>query len=114
MAFVDGAFLTAHPLQPWWDFWIFVEVDTAVATERYVIRDALWEDDPDPERMRTKFAERYLPAESAYAQAADPWHNADVLVRNDDPERPQYALAQAATHHGHRCCTRDPASTPGC
>lgn len=92
IAFVDGAFLWTDQLQAWWDFWIFVEVDTSVATERYVIRDALWEDDPDPERMRAKFAERYLPAESAYARAAEPWRNADVLVGNDDPARPRYTF----------------------
>ncbi|QGN33245.1 hypothetical protein [Microlunatus sp. Gsoil 973] len=93
LAVVDGAFLWAQPLRAWWEFWIFVEVDPSTAVERYVARDALWTDDPDPERMRDGFRTRYLPAESAYAEAVDPWHNADLMVRNDDPGRPQYTFA---------------------
>jgi uridine kinase len=93
LAFVDGAFLWTERLREWWDFWIFVEVDTPVAIERFVVRDALWQDDTNPDHMRARFRARYLPAESAYAQAVDPRGNADVLVRNDDPAHPVYRFA---------------------
>lgn len=97
LAFVDGAFTWSDELRAWWDFWIFVEVDTAIAVERFVARDALWQDDPEPDRMRTRFRERYLPAESAYARSVDPWSNADVLVRNDDPGNPTWTFADRPT-----------------
>ena len=100
MAFVDGAFLWTPQLRAWWDYWVFVEVDVDVAIERYVVRDALWTPDPDPERMRARFRERYLPAESAYARTADPWRNADVVLRNDDPDQPHHTFASTPVSSG--------------
>lgn len=98
VAFVDGAFLWTPTLRGSWDFWVFVEVEGDVAMERYVVRDALWTADPDPERMRAGFRERYLPAEAEYAQTTDPWHNADVLVQNDNPDRALHTFVSPPVH----------------
>lgn len=85
---VDGAFLMEPELEDLWDFWIHVEVDTDVAVERFVVRDALWTADPEPSAMRARYRDRYQPDETAYARQVRPRERADAVLRNSDLAHP--------------------------
>ncbi|MEW1865120.1 hypothetical protein AB0399_32880 [Streptomyces sp. NPDC088194] len=89
---VDGAFLREPELEDLWDFWVHVEVDTEVAVERFVVRDALWTADPEPGAMRERYRARYQPDETAYARQVRPLERADAVVRNSDPAHPDLVL----------------------
>jgi uridine kinase len=86
---VDGAFLMEPELADLWDFWIHVYVDPDIAIERFVLRDALWTPNPEPDAMRKRYRERYQPDETCYAQQVRPRERADAVVDNGDLANPR-------------------------
>ncbi len=88
---VDGSFLQRPEFASLWDFRIFVDTDPAVARARSVVRDA---ELLGGERQAAElFDVRYAPAFRLYAELADPVRTADVVMDNDDVDRPRLRWA---------------------
>ena len=73
---------------------MFLHVDTEVATERGIARDASW-----MANARERYATRYVPGETRYLDEVDPESLADVVVDTTDLNRPRLRVlrARAAT-----------------
>jgi uridine kinase len=83
---VDGSFLQRPELDPHWDYRIFVNTSFEVARRRAVYRDA---DLLGGEEAAAELYElRYHPACRLYLESVRPEVRADVVIDNDDPERP--------------------------
>lgn len=83
---VDGCFLQRQELAPHWDFRIFVDSPFETARARGIQRDAeLFGGVPLAEEL---YEVRYEPACRLYLESAQPMRTADVIVDNDDLERP--------------------------
>jgi len=82
-------FLHRPELEGCWDLTVFVAVDHAVAVERAIARDG--------EAMRGRYARRYVPAQRRYLAEVRPEERADVLVANDDLQRPRLLRAASST-----------------
>lgn len=83
---VDGTFLLRPELAGGFDQVVYVDTSEAVARSRAMIRDA--ELFGGPAAVAEIYAERYHPACGLYAAAADPLARADVVIGNDDLDRP--------------------------
>jgi uridine kinase len=83
---VDGTFLQRPELRDGWDLTIFIEVSPGIATARGIARDA--NQLGGIEAARQLYAERYDPACDLYERLCTPDRIADVILNNDDPERP--------------------------
>jgi len=85
----DGVFLMRPELVDRWDLRVFVStaldrtVDRAVIRERGVLSPA------DVER---RWRERYIPAQQLYVDRVRPTEHANIVVHNDDPQRPVWAI----------------------
>jgi uridine kinase len=82
----DGVFLLRHELRDEWDISIHLGLSTDEILRRARTRDAGRFGGADAAERR--YRERYLPAQRRYEQVADPIGRADIVIRNDDPERP--------------------------
>lgn len=84
----DGVFLLRPELADQWDLLIFVSAAFERTLERARTRDlALFGSSAEVER---RYRERYIPAQLLYFAEARPAERADVIVHNDDPERPSW------------------------
>ncbi|SCG64549.1 AAA family ATPase [Micromonospora humi] len=81
----DGVFLMRPELVDRWDLRVLVTVAVDRTVERAVVRERRVSSGTEVER---RWRERYLPAQQLYAVAARPTERADVVVRNDEPQRP--------------------------
>lgn len=79
----DGVFLLRPELVDRWDVRIVVSTAFEETVERALIRESA--SSPEVER---RWRERYIPAQRLYLASARPAESADVIVHNDDPERP--------------------------
>jgi uridine kinase len=82
----DGVFLLCDDLRGCWDLCIFVDVSPDEAVRRAVERDA--ELLGGAVEVRERYARRYLPGQQIYRGAASPETTADVVIDNNDPDRP--------------------------
>jgi uridine kinase len=87
---VDGTFLQRPELVTGWDVTVFLDTSEDLSERRGVNRDA--------ERLgglpaaRQLYAERYRPAFDLYEQRCQPLSIADVIVDNNDIDRPRMRL----------------------
>jgi uridine kinase len=87
---LDGVFLFRPELNDCWDYRIFIEVDSAVALERGLARDAGWMG--SDEIARERYEKRYVPGERLYLDSVRPWELADAIVGNTIVTAPELRL----------------------
>ena len=86
----EGVFLMRHELIDRWDLRIFVSAAFEETVARARIRDeALYGSPVDVER---RFRSRYLPSQQFYFDTDRPTDLADILVFNDEPQRPAWEV----------------------
>lgn len=84
----DGVFLLRPELIDQWELRIFVSVAFEEALDRARARDrALFGSAAEVER---RYRERYIPAQQLYLAAARPAQHAEIIVYNDEPQRPAW------------------------
>lgn len=83
---LDGVFLLRPTLRPHWDFTVFLRVGFDVTMARAERRDvALF---GSTERVRERYARRYVPGQQLYLREASPEAHADLVIDNTDPAAP--------------------------
>ncbi|MGW4944110.1 uridylate kinase [Actinoplanes sp. NPDC004185] len=92
----DGVFLLRPELIAQWDVRIFVSTAPEKTVRRAVIREGRVSAPADVER---RWRERYIPSQELYFATARPTELADIIVHNDEPERPVWT---ARTRQGRR------------
>ena len=81
----DGVFLLRPELIDRWDLRVFVSttlektVDRAVIRERHAVSAA---------EVQRRWRERYIPAQQLYFATVRPTDHANIIVHNDEPQRP--------------------------
>lgn len=95
----EGIFLQRPELLPHWDFSIFVEAGFDVTIERAFRRDRdLFE---TKDKTQEIYEERYIPGQKLYLSTQRPAEKADVVVDNNDFDRPVLLVnKQAAALEG--------------
>ncbi|MEV4279665.1 AAA family ATPase [Actinoplanes xinjiangensis] len=83
----DGVFLMRPELIDRWDLRILVSTALEKTVDRAVLRESRVSSRADVER---RWRERYLPAQRLYFTLARPADRADVIVHNDEPQRPAW------------------------
>jgi uridine kinase len=84
----DGVFLLRPELIDRWDLRIFVSVAFEETVDRARIRDrALYDSATEIER---RWRRRYIPAQQRYFATVRPADRADIIVRNDELQRPAW------------------------
>ncbi|MET8261786.1 cytidylate kinase family protein [Micromonospora sp. NPDC005205] len=92
---LDGVFLLRPELVDRWELRVFVStafdktVDRAVVRERRVSTRA---------HVERRWRERYIPSQQLYLATARPTQHADIVVHNDEPQRPAW---ETRTHWPH-------------
>lgn len=86
----DGVFLLRPELIGRWDLCIFVSVAFEETLARARIRDLA----PlgSAARVEQRFRSRYLPSQQHYFDTVGPTDLADIVVHNDEPERPAWEV----------------------
>jgi uridine kinase len=86
----DGVFLLRPELVDRWDLRIFVSVAFERTVDRARIRDqAAFGSTAEVER---RWRNRYIPAQQLYFAMARPTDHADIIVHNDEPQRPAWEV----------------------
>ena len=86
----DGVFLLRPELVNRWDLRIFVSTAFERTVDRARIRDeALYGSTTEVER---RWRNRYIPAQQLYFATARPTEHADIIVHNDEPNRPAWEV----------------------
>ncbi|MFD0971271.1 nucleoside/nucleotide kinase family protein [Plantactinospora endophytica] len=83
---VDGVFLQRPELVDLWDLRIFVSASSERLVERARIRDLARLD--SVAEVERRFRLRYLPAQELYFAESRPAERADIVVHNDEVQRP--------------------------
>ena len=87
---LDGVFLLRPELIDRWDLRIFVSAAFERALDRGRIRDqARLGSVAEVER---RFRDRYIPAQQLYFATVRPADHADIIVHNDEPQRPAWEV----------------------
>ncbi|WP_433606255.1 uridylate kinase [Dactylosporangium sp. CA-139114] len=84
----DGVFLMRPELNDRWDLRVLVSTELEKTVDRAVIRARRVSSRADVER---RWRERYIPAQRLYFATVRPADHADVIVHNDEPQRPVWA-----------------------
>ncbi|MEU1243629.1 uridylate kinase [Micromonospora parva] len=87
----DGVFLLRPELVDRWDLRIFVSTALEKTVDRAVIREYRVSPRADVER---RWRERYIPSQQLYFATARPTQHADIVVHNDEPQRPVWETAR--------------------
>lgn len=82
----DGIFLCCESLKEHWDFKIFLDVTPEITLERALSRDLYHF--KSTEKIQRKYRERYLPGYQLYLQSDKPQQQANLILKNDFPEKP--------------------------
>jgi uridine kinase len=90
---LDGIFLLRRELIDLWDFSVFVAVPFAETQRRAASRDLALLGDEDA--VRHRYAVRYVPGQQLYFRQAHPQEKADVVIDNEDPDRPSLRLSES-------------------
>ena len=86
----DGVFLLRPELIDRWELRIFVSTAFARTVERAQVRDqSPHGSTADVER---RWRDRYIPAQQLYFATARPAERADIVVHNDEPQRPTWEV----------------------
>jgi uridine kinase len=88
----DGVFLMRPELIDRWDLRVFVSAALEKTVDRAVIRERHVSSRADVER---RWRERYIPSQQLYFARVRPTDQVDIIVHNDEPERPVW---EARTH----------------
>ena len=88
---VEGGFLARDELIGFFDYFIYLQVETAVAETRFRER-RLAEGDPRPFEV---FRELWLPAYERYALEREPAQKAHLIIENSDIQRPRILFTDA-------------------
>lgn len=88
MLLFDGVFLLRPELIDRWDLRIFVSAAFEETLNRARIRDLA--SLGSAARVEQRFRNRYLPSQQHYFDTARPTDYADIIVHNDDPQRPPW------------------------
>jgi uridine kinase len=83
----DGVFLLRPELVDRWDLRVFVSTAYAKTVDRALIRERGVLSAADIER---RWRERYIPSQQFYFATVRPTDLADVVVHNDEPQRPAW------------------------
>ncbi|MEU7752842.1 uridylate kinase [Micromonospora sp. NPDC049171] len=86
---VDGVFLLRPELVDRWDLRVFVSTAPEKTVDRAVLREHRVSTRAEVER---RWRERYIPSQQLYVATARPTHRADVVVHNDEPQRPLWSV----------------------
>ncbi|MFI6233890.1 cytidylate kinase family protein [Micromonospora sp. NPDC050784] len=87
----DGVFLLRPELIDRWDLRIFVSTALEKTVDRALIRERRASTRADIER---RWRERYIPSQQLYFATARPTQHADIVVHNDEPQRPVWETAR--------------------
>jgi uridine kinase len=87
---LDGVFLLRPELIDRWDLSIFVSAAFEQILDRARIRDLVRLG--SIAEVERRFRTRYIPAQRLYFAAARPADHADIIVHNDEPRRPAWAV----------------------
>ncbi|MEU8155594.1 uridylate kinase [Micromonospora sp. NPDC048986] len=92
----DGVFLLRPELVDRWDLRIFVSTALEKTVDRAVIREHRVSTRVDIER---RWRERYIPSQQLYFAMARPTVHADIVVHNDEPQRPVWETPRREDPH---------------
>jgi uridine kinase len=81
---VEGIFLLRPELINYWDLKIYLDVSDGEVLKRALVRDN-WE----PKETWRRYMTRYLPGQNLYHTEANPLAQADIIINNNDPGKPQ-------------------------
>ncbi|MEV4512241.1 uridylate kinase [Dactylosporangium sp. NPDC049525] len=81
----DGVFLMRPELIDRWDLRVFVSTELEKTVDRAVIRERQVSSRAEVER---RWRERYIPSQQLYFAMVRPTDHADIIVHNDEPQRP--------------------------
>ncbi|WP_329201363.1 uridylate kinase [Streptomyces sp. NBC_01435] len=87
---IDGVFLLRPELIDRWDLSIFVYAEFEQTLDRARVRDQ--ERLGSTAEVERFFRRRYLPAQKLYFAEASPTDHADIVVHNDEPQRPAWTV----------------------
>jgi uridine kinase len=90
----EGVFLMRPELVDRWDLRIFVSAAFEEIVARARSRDAARYGSPDD--VERRFRRRYLPSQQFYFDTVRPTDHADIVIRNDDPQRPAWTIRRPA------------------
>jgi uridine kinase len=93
---VDGVFAQRAELRDCWDVVVWLDVADEERVRRLAARDGVPADARHPDQ------ERYLGAQRIYRGYVDPLASADLVVANDDPDRPRLLAPTAVPAGWHR------------
>jgi uridine kinase len=83
----DGVFLLRPELIDRWDLRIFVSTPLEKTVDRAVVRERRVSSRTEVER---RWRERYIPSQQLYFATVRPIEHADIIVHNDEPQRPAW------------------------
>lgn len=84
----DGVFLLRPELIDQWELRVFVSVAFEAVLDRARTRDLAFLG--SVAEVERRYRERYIPAQELYFAAACPAQRADIVVHNDEPQRPEW------------------------
>jgi uridine kinase len=85
----DGVFLQRPDLIDRWELRIFVSTAFEKTVDRALIREQGVSSAADVAR---RWRERYIPSQQLYFDTVRPTAHADIVVHNDDPQRPAWEI----------------------
>lgn len=92
---VEGVLLFRRELRRYFDLRLYVAIDDETALRRAPARFGAW----PPEEAIRRMREKYLPGHRLYVAGHEPEATADVVVANDEPDRPRVVCARLAGHY---------------
>jgi uridine kinase len=83
---LDGVFLFRPELLPYWDVRIYLDISFETSLTRALGRDGdLF---GEPSQINQRYRDRYIPGQQIYLRQVDPASKADIVIDNNDPDRP--------------------------
>ena len=86
----EGIFLFRPEIASYWDYKIFVDIAFENSLKRGIERDSHWIG--GKEAARKYYEKRYIPGQKIYFDLVNPKHTADLVIKNDNPESPEFVL----------------------
>ena len=86
----DGVFLMRPELIDRWDLSVFVSTEFERAIDRARVRDQAQLGSAG--EVERRYRSRYIPSQQHYFTTARPTDHADIIVRNDEPQRPAWKV----------------------
>lgn len=84
----DGVFLMRPELVDRWDLRIFVSAAFEKTLDRARVRDKTASRSAG--EVERRYRSRYIPSQQFYFDTVRPTEHADIIVHNDDPQRPAW------------------------